>query len=290
MGLRFKFNIVLFLTCILGIATASAISYFIVQKSAVQEIHHSINLVRANAIAVRGYTVSHITPTLTEDNDILFYPETVASFSAQSVFARFKAMFPEFSYKEAALNPTNPDDLPNELEAELIKRLREDPSLDQISQVVETGDGRFLTVAFPLTINQQGCLICHSTPEAAPPAMVDLYGEENGFGWELGETVGAQIISAPMSIADRRAEETGIILIGGFTLLFVLIFLITNVMLGGIVLRPVRRMSEVAEKVSLGDFSIPEYRKKGKDEISSLSLSFNRVRRSLERAMSMIDD
>ena len=38
-----------------------------------------------------------------------------------------------------------------------------------------------------------------------------------------------------------------------------------------------------------GDFSVEEYKKPGRDEISSLSVSFNRMRRSLERAMSMID-
>lgn len=289
MGLRFKYNIVLLLACLLGIAAATAISYLIVQKSAVEEIRHSINLVRANALAIRSYTLNSITPLLSNDNDILFLPETVTSFAAQAVFSTFKERFPEFNYKEAALNPTNPADLPNELEASLIEQLRADPSLDQIATVVENDKGRFLTVAFPLTITQKGCLQCHSTPAAAPPAMVDLYGPENGFGWRLGETVGAQIISAPMSIADRRAQETGLILIAGFSVVFLLVFVMTNLMLGSIVLRPVRRMSDVAEKVSMGDFSVPEYSKPGGDEISSLSVSFNRVRRSLERAMSMID-
>jgi protein-histidine pros-kinase len=119
--------------------------------------------------------------------------------------------------------------------------------------------------------------------------MVDLYGPNNGFGWKMGETVGAQIISAPMSIVEKRARETGLVLIGGLTLVFLLVFVLTNLMLGRIVVRPVRRMSDLAEKVSMGDFSQPEYRKPGKDEISSLSHSFNRMRRSLERAMSMID-
>ncbi|SHN13405.1 Tll0287-like domain-containing protein [Roseibium suaedae] len=289
MGLRFKYNIALLLTCLVGIAAASGVSYLVVQKSAVREIHQAIDLIRANAIAVRSYTVSNITPALSDDSDILFFPETVAAFSAQSVFQGFKKMFPEFSYKEAALNPTNPDNLANEMETGLIEQLRADPKLEQISTVVENDGNRYLTVAFPLTIKQEGCLMCHSTPEAAPPAMVDLYGPNHGFGWQLGETIGAQIISAPMSIADRRAEETGLILIAGFTLLFFLIFIVSNVLLGRIVLRPVRRMSDVAEKVSMGDFSVPEYRKPGKDEISSLSHSFNRLRRSLERAMSMID-
>nr|WP_319515871.1 DUF3365 domain-containing protein [uncultured Cohaesibacter sp.] len=290
MGLRLKYNIALFLACLIGLLAAAAISYSIVQKSAVEEVKRSANLVRANALAVRSYTVNNIDPLLSDNNDILFLPETVAAFSAQTVFATLQKQFPEFDYKEAALDPTNLADLPNELEKSLINQLRGDPSLDQISTVVEKEGDKFLTIAFPLTIKQKGCLYCHSTPDAAPPAMIDLYGPDHGFGWKLGETVGAQIITAPMAIADKRARETGIILIAGFTVVFLLVFVITNIMLGRIVLRPVRLMSRAAEKVSMGDFSVPEYKKPGNDEISSLSLSFNRVRRSLERAMSMIDD
>ena len=151
-------------------------------------------------------------------------------------------------------------------------------------------DGRSYTIAFPLKVGKQGCLNCHSTPEAAPPAMVDLYGPDHGFGWKLGETIGAQIISAPMSLIDDRAKETVGVLIAAVSAAFLLVLIVTNLLLTRIVVGPVRRMSDVAEKVSMGDFDTPEYAKPGTDEISSLSASFNRMRRSLESAMRMIDD
>ena len=289
MGLRLKYNIVLALACLLGFGAAGGISYVIVQQFAQDEIKHSIKMVHANANAVRRYTVNSITPLLAEDNDILFLSETVTSFAARSVFANVQEQFPQYSYKEAALNPTNPADLASPVEAAMIEQFRTDPSLTEITRVVERDGAQYLTVAYPVTITQEGCLRCHSTPEAAPPAMVDLYGTEGGFGWELGETVGAQIIAAPMSLVQQRTWETGVILIAGLSSVFLLVFAMTNLILGRIVLSPVRHMSNMAEKVSLGDFSIPEYQKAGKDEISSLSLSFNRMRRSLEQAMRMID-
>ena len=289
MGLRLKFNLVLLLACFLGLIGASGLSYVIVQRFAVEEIKQSIHLIHANANAVRSYTLNHVRPLLAEQNDILFLPETVSSFAAQSVFANMQDSFPEYSYKEAALNPTNPADLPNDVERDMIEQFRADDSLDQIMRIMDGDNGQVLTMAFPLKVTQPGCLACHSTPEIAPPAMVDLYGSVNGFGWELGETVGAQIVSAPMSLVNQRALETGVILASGLLIVFVLVFVMTNVILGRIVLRPVRRMSEMAESVSMGDFSVPEYQKSGKDEISSLSTSFNRMRRSLEHAMQMIN-
>ncbi len=290
MGLRFKYNMVLVLACLLGIGAATGLSYWVAQDNAVEEIKQEIGLLRANALAVRSYTLNSIDPLLSDDNDILFFPESVTSYAAQSVFATFRNAFPQYYYKEAALNPTNPADLPNDLEESLIEQFRADPSLEQLATVVENEEGRFLTVAFPLVVKQEGCLRCHSTPEAAPPAMVDLYGPVNGFGWQLGETIGAQIISAPMSLAEERAQETVVILVAALSVAFLLVLIVTNGMLSRIVLRPVARMSAVAETVSMGDFSVPEYAKPGKDEISSLSASFNRMRRSLERAMKMIDE
>ena len=290
MGLRIKFNAVLIVACLLGIVSATGLSYWVVQNAAVDEVKQQIRLLRANANSVRSYTVQNIAPLLAEENDILFLPPTVTNYAARRVFEGFRHDFPDYQYKEAALNPTNPADLPNALEAELINEFRDNPDLDQATRVVARDGQDFLTMAFPITVSKPGCLRCHSTPEAAPPAMVDLYGPVNGFGWELGETVGAQFISAPMSLAYARARETSLILIAALSMAFLLVLIVTNVLLGRIVLTPVARMSEVAEQVSLGDFEVPEYTKPGADEISSLSVSFNRMRRSLESAMRMIDE
>jgi protein-histidine pros-kinase len=51
----------------------------------------------------------------------------------------------------------------------------------------------------------------------------------------------------------------------------------------------VTRLSAAADKVSTGDFEQPEFAEKGGDEVAVLASSFNRMRRSLEKAMQMID-
>ena len=55
-----------------------------------------------------------------------------------------------------------------------------------------------------------------------------------------------------------------------------------------LVLEPVTKLSAIADAVSLGEEDIETYVKPGKDEISSLSVSFNRMRQSLRHAMEMI--
>jgi len=226
---------------------------------------------------------------LEDKGEILFLPHTVPSFAARPVFARFQEKFPNYYYKEAALNPTNPDDLAAPWEEEMINELRANPEMASASRVIEEEGERLYAMAFPFKITNEGCLVCHSTPDVAPAAMIDLYGSENGFGWQLNEIIGAQVVKVPMEVADRRAFQTVIVLVAALAIAFLVVLLITNLLLSRIVIKPVVKMSEIAEKVSLGDFSVPEYVKPGKDEISSLSLSFNRMRRSLDRAMQLLD-
>ena len=290
MRLRTKFNLVLVTACFIGMGAASWLSYRAAQDNALQEIENEIAMIRGNALAVRHYTSTGITPLLADDNDILFIPNSIPSFSAQTVFARFQESFPAYSYKEAALNPTNPDDLANDWEAELIDTLRDNQELDRVVSIRETDAGRSYVVAFPFTITKESCLRCHSDPDIAPAAMLDLYGPDNGFGWQLGETIGAQIVSAPMALADKRALDLVIVILAAIAVAFSVVIVLVNIMLSRIVLKPVSVMSNISEQVSMGDFSAPEYVKKGKDEISSLSESFNRMRRSLSSAMKLLED
>jgi len=120
--------------------------------------------------------------------------------------------------------------------------------------------------------------------------MTDIYGVSNGFGWKMGEIIGAQIVTVPMSVPLERAQQTFItfmILLGG---VFLLLLVLLNIMLHFVVIQPVKRMSAIASEVSLGKPDVPEYVKTGSDEIASLSQSFNRMRLSLESALKMLGE
>jgi protein-histidine pros-kinase len=45
----------------------------------------------------------------------------------------------------------------------------------------------------------------------------------------------------------------------------------------------------MADEISTGNMNIPEFEVAGNDEIAVLARSFNRLRRSLEKAMKMIE-
>ena len=153
----------------------------------------------------------------------------------------------------------------------------------------DTPTGRSLYVARPIQIKNPACLACHSVPAAAPPSMIKVYGESNGFGWKVNEIIGAQVVSVPMSVPIANANRAFYTFMGSLFGVFLLVFIVLNVMLDWIVVRPISRMSEAADKVSVGDFDVPEFPEQGKDEVSRLASSFNRMRRSLEQAMKLIE-
>lgn len=289
MGLRLKFNLILAFCFLVGLAASSALFYRVAHDSALQQLHGQIGVLRAQALAVRRYTQEEIRPLLSDMSDVQFLPQTVPSFSAQTTFANFRDSYPHFYYKEAALNPTNPSDLAHAWERTLIEKLRADPSLTEVIEMRDTDKGRQYTVAFPLAIKNEACLSCHSTPEKAPSSMVALYGKANGFGWKLNEIIGAQIFSVPIEVADAYTWHNLKLLIIAMSAIFLALLALINALLSRLVITPVMKMAEISERVSMGDSSQTEFVHKGQDEIATLSQSFNRMRRSLDNAMKMLE-
>jgi protein-histidine pros-kinase len=153
----------------------------------------------------------------------------------------------------------------------------------------DTPTGRSLFIARQIKIGNQACLACHSVPGAAPKSMLMLYGEANGFGWKLNEIVGAQVVSVPMSVPIQNANRAFATFMTSLFVIFAVVFLALNVMLSWLIVRPIQKMAQVADAVSTGDFDKAEFAEKGKDEMAVLGASFNRMRRSLQKAMQLIE-
>jgi HAMP domain-containing protein len=152
----------------------------------------------------------------------------------------------------------------------------------------DTPTGRSLYLARPISADPP-CLECHSTPHAAPAAMIRRYGPNNGFGWQPHEIIGAQIVSVPEAVPIRMADEAFRNLALSLAGVFLVTLILLDVVLMLAVVRPLRTLSAMADQISTGQMEVPELPVKGKDEIAILAGSFNRMRRSLERALKMLE-
>jgi HAMP domain-containing protein len=289
MGIRLKFNIVLLLVFSAGMGVSAYVSHRLLQDNAKQEVLRNAGLMMEAALAIRGYTVKQVKPHLDSQLQETFLPQTVPAFAATETFNALRGTHPEFAYKEATLNPTNPRDRAVEWEADVVNSFRNNAALKEVTGERITPTGGQLYLARPIQIKDPACLVCHSVPAAAPASMIKLYGENNGFGWKHQEIIGAQIVSVPMDVPVKNANRAFTTFMGSLAAIFAVTFVVLNIMLSLLIVRPIREMSAAADKISTGDFDVPEFMDKGKDEISTLGTSFNRMRRSLQKAMKLLD-
>jgi len=290
MTLRVRFNLVMLVAFLVGLALAAALVNDISEREARRAMQAEAAVIMGAANATIHYTDGQIVPLLNAQMKAQFLPQSIPFFAAQQTFDLMATEFPDYAFRQPTANPMNPADRPQSWEAEIIKTFAAEPKLGQIVTERTTGTGRVLSFSQPIRVTSESCLACHLTPEAAPASMVDIYGRDNGFHWKLGDIVGAEIVSVPGRVPLERARSSVYAIMVGLTVVFAVMLAMLNILLHFFIIRPVRRISKLADEVSLGNMAVAEFHSSSKDEIGSLGMSFNRMRRSLGAAMGMLDD
>jgi HAMP domain-containing protein len=290
MKLMWKFNIVLLALFAVGFILTGFISYSVLQSNAREEILDNARVMMESALASRSYTNSQITPLLETQLRYTFLPQSVPAYAATEQFNDLRKKYPDYSYKEATLNPTNPRDRATDWEADVVNKFRNGTAKG--SELVgerDTATGPALYLARPIQIKDAACLACHNTVAEAPKTMIELYGPANGFGWKLNEIVGAQIVSVPSALPIQRANHTFKVFMLLLTLVFVVTFILLNVMLHSIVIQRIKTLSKLADQVSLGNLETAEFKTRSKDEIGVLTGALARMHKSLVQAIKMLE-
>jgi protein-histidine pros-kinase len=288
MKLLLKVNLVMILVFLVGLFASYTVADRLLQANAQAEIQDNARIMMESALAVRTYTSKQINPLLKTQMHYQFLPQSVAAYSATEYFNNLRQKFPDYAYKEATLNPTNPRDRAVDWEVDVVNHFRENQESKELIGERDTATGRTLYLARPLRIPDEACLECHSSVEVAPQTVKDKYGTANGFGWQLHDVVGAQIVSVPYEVPLRRASAALKNFVWLLVGLFAFLFIALNLLLAGLVVRPVRKLASIADQVSKGNMDAPDFPAKGNDEIGTLGQSFNRMRRSLVEAMNML--
>jgi HAMP domain-containing protein len=290
MKLLLKFNLLLVTLVAVALAIVASIAHSFLIDNARAQVLQQAELMMTSASSTRKYTTEELKPLLLKAmaQEQTFYPQTVPAYGATTTFGHLRKSFPEYTYKEATLNPTNLQDRASDWESDVIQTFRNDPTRKELVGQRMTPTGAALYVAHPI-VAVKSCLECHSTPSAAPQSMLDKYGSANGFGWNLNEIVAAQIVSVPMELPVSIATKAFRTLMIALSATFLAILLAVDLVLYFLILKPVRTLSAVADRVSLGQFDDAELPVKGKDEMAQLTASFNRLFVTVTKALRMLD-
>jgi protein-histidine pros-kinase len=271
----------------LGVGLFTLAANALVNSVAREEVLQSSRIMMESAAGARKYTSEQIAPILKPLIAHQFYPQSVSAYAAKRNFDVIHSKFPDYMYREAALNPSNPQDRASDWEADIINEFRAHPEKEEVSVERSTPTGPMLELARPL-VNKAACMECHDRAATAPASMLALYGSQNGFGWKPGEVIGAQIVSVPMTESSIRAAQIRKLFVIPFIGFLVLLFAAVNLLLHFVVIRPIERIARNAEAVSMGKIDTPEYHYGGSDQIGRLAASFNRMHRSLAEAFRML--
>ena len=142
MKLLAKFNLLLIVVFGLGLALIAINARSFLLQDAKETVLAQAKLMAASSKATRDYTDEEISPILesTPEHKNDFLPQTIPFFAAETSFRDVQKQFPDYAYKEAALNPTNPADHATDWEADIINTFQKDSSLKEFT-TVGTWDG-----------------------------------------------------------------------------------------------------------------------------------------------------
>jgi diguanylate cyclase (GGDEF)-like protein len=254
LSLRLKFNLILFGVFVLGVVGAGLYYHRYLEDNALSEVRYNSQVMMETALAIRAYTTERIKPHLDPLNADSFKAETVPAFAATDTLRRLNERYPGYDYKEAVLNPTNLRDRANDWERGIIEQFRSANPPKEITGIHGEGMQQAVYVARPIIIKAPGCLVCHSVPLAAPPSMLKVYGDKNGFGWQLNEAVGMQIVKVSMLYPLQKARDSFFNFMGSLLAIFVSLFVVLNSALAILVIEPMSRVNRRLEDLATKDF------------------------------------
>ena len=251
-----KFTKMLTILFFVGIFASGLILSAAMRQKAEGEIVQRAEILIQTMNAVRSYTTGQVRPQLADElvEATEFIPETVPAYSAREVFEEFRAAdeYQDFLYKEATLNPTNPRDQADEFETQIVNKFRDNDTLDEQTGYRDFEGKKFKYISRPLTVSQESCLQCHGNPLDAPASMRKTYGETNGYGWTLGETVAAQTIYVPSSQVFAEGNRYLLLVVAIFSGVFAVVIGFINRLLKTTVISPLGQLNKLIRDISLG--------------------------------------
>ena len=278
-----KFNLSLVIMYLCSVLVAAPTIYFVTKNQVYDQANKDLVLLVDVVKSIQDYVATDLRPHFMKEK--IFYSPSFSGIVATARFAKYlKEKQPQYYIRNASDNPLNLDNMVRDLELTLLEQFRGDRSLKYLNEEGEI-DGRNYLVSSAPKVSKKGCLLCHGDPDKAPGDVAETYGKQTGYGYRSDEVVGVSVVGVPLDDVQALTIQRSLIIVGGITILFALLFVVVNLMVRRLILEPISDITEVAKAVSKGDLN----RKVGvsgrNDEITDLALAFELMRRSLITAM-----
>jgi hypothetical protein len=182
-------------------------------------------------------------------------------------------------FRVTSHNVMNPNNKPDAFETRALERIR----TNHLTEYYEVLPDSF---RYARTLYEKSsCLTCHASAASAPADVRERYGTENGFGFKEGEVAGIISVNGP----SRSFWQVTRDVVGPLQIALLLSgFVISVVFIQFAVVRPIRRVTAAAERISVGqpaELGSAQLKRTSGNEIHQLILATERLRASLMLAI-----
>ena len=251
MSTRARLNLYLAITFAVVFCVSSAVLYRSLIDGAMNQVRRDSGLQMELALAVRKYTMEDVRPLLPSSGEVL-HPQSIPAYAAIRTMALLEAERPLYRYAEVALSPTNPANRATGWQVDAINAFRAEPRRTEVVHIEDSPAGTMLHVARPVRPTAE-CISCHGSAATAPASLLRRYGSEHGFGWKIGEAVGAQIVSVPTAHAMKAAREAWWWHVAASLAVFGALFLVLNRVLSRAIIAPIENRSSTWRELASKD-------------------------------------
>ncbi len=196
-----------------GIFILTTRHYF--KKEAITEARIQAKLILDKNLSVHDYFTNMLKPDLfktLKDTiapgdyfDPLWMSSTHAIGFMEQYFSKRNAF--GYYYKDAAINARNPNNEADSIERIFLHEVNTNPDAQEQSGIASFGGKKYYYVMERGENLEKSCMKCHSTPEAAPGGLVDLFGKEKSFHRNEGEVISVVSVRIPLDEAYHRAKH-----------------------------------------------------------------------------------
>lgn len=277
-----RFNLSILGVYLLSIVISAPTIYFYTRHEVYAQSSEELGLLVDMVKSIKGYVAQDLRPYFLKQG--LFHTAGFSGIVAVSrVSNNFKGMQPSYSIRNVSDNPLNPGNMPAALEVDLLSRFRQDRGLEEL-RVEGAIDGKRMLVRSAPIVSAKGCLRCHGDPAQVPDEITTQYGTAKGYHYRLGDVVGVEVVGVPIDDVDALAFKRSSVAIGLLTLLFGIVMVTVNLLVGRNLISPLLTITDTARAVAKGQLDQALTIERN-DEIGELARSVELLRRSFAQLM-----
>ncbi|MBU0656206.1 MAG: DUF3365 domain-containing protein [Gammaproteobacteria bacterium] len=280
-SIRTRFNLVLLLVYLASLLITLSIVYVYTKQEMYAQANQKLTLMVDMVSSMRKYITEDVRPALLEQK-VMHAPAISSTVATSHVAGHFKKLQPDYYIKTASDNPLNKANLPEPVEQTFLDDFRLDREKKLIIREGSLHGQDYLLSSHP-TVSKADCMICHSTPDAAPEAIRSKY-TSGGFGYKLDEVVGVSVVGVPLENIKAAVLTRSLAIAAILTAIFTIMMVLVNMTVRKQILQPLDDITAAAQAISKGNLDTPLTVIRN-DEIGKLTHAIELMRRSFVKVL-----